>query len=291
MPEPLSAGMGMLYGGLAGGGLSALGSIFGGGDAPELWGPKIMRLPKYSFTEPRLRMMSDWVTDAFGNLAEGEPPWYWKKAAPRIRGGMMRGLQSQYYGMPGQTGSMEAAREAGAAMGLGPKAQIAQVDKQLAKYNQQAQAIDEYMAQLDVSQMNQMAQLASQVGLGIPAGPPAVVATPGGTSQPTYAGGGVGGALSGLGGNIGEALMYKAMMGDDAMGAYNPVDLSLSPAWSSFSGLTGGGGNLGWNPSMPSMMPSYWQQSVGMPLSSSISPGMNYAGGMFDLGGLSNWGF
>jgi len=135
-------------------------------------GGRIVELPQYSFTEPRLRLISDTVSDMISRISRGEAPAYYERALPSIKSGMERGLQTTFFGRPGdRTGSVQAAMEAGAISGTGPRPGTSGVNKVLARYEEGGKAIDEYLAKLGVDVTSDAYRTSLYAGLQIPQGP------------------------------------------------------------------------------------------------------------------------
>ena len=76
---PIGAGIGTMIGGIGGG-------LFGGRGKPAQGREaKWLQNPQWSFTEPRMRLMSDWASGALQNINEGKIPWYIQKMGDLFR--------------------------------------------------------------------------------------------------------------------------------------------------------------------------------------------------------------
>lgn len=118
--------------------------------------------PQYSFTEPRLRLASDFISDNLQSMQEGKFPAYYQNAMPTIRGGLNRANQQAFFGQPGQrVGSVQAGMQAGAAMGIGPKSGMANTNKALQRYEQASQQIEEFLQSkgVDITQQSMATML------------------------------------------------------------------------------------------------------------------------------------
>ena len=152
-------------------------NMFGGGDSGMEQGYDIVTMPQYSFTEPRLRLVSDYLTQNIQRMAEGKFPVWWDKLSPIIKEGLMRNLQETYYGKPGEreTGLIQQPFETAAIKDLGPKTAWAGARKVTSEYADKAKAIDEYMASLGVDIMSQGEGRYLTGGIQMPKGPDAAI--------------------------------------------------------------------------------------------------------------------
>jgi len=185
-------------GALAGAGASYGLSQLGGGGEGSSAGYNVQTMPQYSFTEPRLKLASDYVSQNISRMAEGKYPSYWDKLSPLIKGGLQSDLYRTYYGQPGnRTGSIQDAMSIGAMTGLKGKAAGAPANKQLMDYNNKSSSIDQYMASLGLNVMQQGEQTYLQGATSIPTGPNAQIVPwqNSGTSGMDYSG--VGSAVGG----------------------------------------------------------------------------------------------
>lgn len=176
--------------------IPAVASMFGGkkssGGGGGTVGGGVVTFPEYSFTEPRLKLTSDFLTQQLDNLMKGEAPPYLQAALPGIESDLRTKLRKTYYGRPGErTGSvMNAGYETAAALGIGPKAAIAQSRKSQKDYAEKASEIDRYIEQIQLDAMNQVATSVPQYSMQMPVGPrsqyvaPTVI--PGEPTEPDY---------------------------------------------------------------------------------------------------------
>ena len=65
-------------------GLSALSK----GGKKKTSGPSVVTMPEYSFTEPRLKLTSDFISQNIERMMEGKYPAYYEEATPHIRRSM-----------------------------------------------------------------------------------------------------------------------------------------------------------------------------------------------------------
>lgn len=157
----------MGVGSLAGGLLSGKGK---GGQT----GYDVVQQPQYSFTEPRMRLASDYVSQNLARMQRGEYPAWYDKAQNTMRQGMQRNNYQATYGRPGQrTGTMQASMQAGAMGGLGPKSMMAQVGRAGQDYQNREKAINEYLAQQGVGVMQAGEQTYLDQSNRMPMGPAA----------------------------------------------------------------------------------------------------------------------
>ena len=146
------------------------------GDGGGYEGGGVVTMPQYEFTEPRLKLTSDFYSDQIQNLISGQAPPYLQQYLPKVKAGMKRELQQSYLGRPGERrGAIELAREAGAASGLGPKGQVARSEKQIRDYMDKSSAIDEYMAGLEMGMVQDAAKTFPYYSQMMPTGPNAQV--------------------------------------------------------------------------------------------------------------------
>lgn len=171
--------------------------------------------PTFSFNEPAREASSNFLVSQLESVGRGELPQFFQNQIPLLRRGLDRGLNQSFFGLPGRRneGSVSQALSAGALTGLGPRAGIANVNKQLQNFTQQSQQIDEFIAAQGVNVANQVAQnFPGQINAA-PQGPPSQsfvvpgqAATSGflsdtlGTALGTFASGGLSSLAGGLGG-------------------------------------------------------------------------------------------
>lgn len=140
-------------------------------------GPQVVTLPQYSFTEPRLKLTSDFISSNLQNLSEGKFPTYYQNAMPTLRKNMSQGLRDTYFGSQGMQGPgvLQQVRDTGAALGTGAKAVVARENKALFDYASKETQIDEYLVKLGVDIAQNDARTFSQLSIGMPQGPSSVV--------------------------------------------------------------------------------------------------------------------
>ena len=149
------------------------GGTSGGGGASGQFGPSVISPPQYSFTEPRMRLTSDFISDNIERMGRGEYPSYYGKALPQLRENQSRQLRDTYFGGQGLRGNsvMSQIRATGAALGTGPKGVISRENKALADYADKETAIDEYLTKLGVDIMQTDAQRFPDLAMRMPMGP------------------------------------------------------------------------------------------------------------------------
>lgn len=142
-------------------------------------GPTTVQHPLYSFTEPRLQGVSDYLSTNLQRMQEGKYPAYLSEALPTMRKGMERGLQETYYGggLKGP-GLFEQARSTGAAMGMGPQPTLARENKVMMQYATDAASIDEFLTKMGVDVMREEAGRIPYMAMQMPQGPPVSVFGP-----------------------------------------------------------------------------------------------------------------
>jgi len=216
---PPGAGIGLIAGGIMGG-LSGNADQGGG---YQYFEPQAIIHPQYSFTEPRLNLTSDFISQNIERMMAGEFPAYYQSAIPQIRESMERPLRQMYgfggYG-GGQTGGgggggswsggierpygptiMDMTREQGAATGAGPKATMAATNKAMMRYEDKMKAIDEMITKMGVDITTRDAVAFPQLSSQMPKGPDVTIMGPHG-----FAIGGSGGSgMSELMGALGNA--------------------------------------------------------------------------------------
>lgn len=140
-------------------------------------GPSVVTLPQYSFTEPRLKLTSDFIAGNLQNLSEGKYPTYYQNALPTLREGMARPLRETYFGSEGLRGKsvLDQVRATGAALGTGPKATVARENQALVEYASAEKQIDEYLTKLGVDIASQDSRYFTQASIQMPQGPSTVV--------------------------------------------------------------------------------------------------------------------
>lgn len=261
--EPMSTAMALLYGSLAGGGMSALGSMFGGKSGTTKQGYDIVKMPQYSWTEPNRKLTADFLSSNLQRMSEGKLPTYMSEALPYIESGMRRPLNQMYMGRPGQRGGSiyDMVASAGAMGGLGGKSIMSQVSRASQDYADRSQAIDEYLANLKYQTMSRDALAFPEMLRAQPYGPETQIVSYGGTSSP--ASNPMGSLFNALGSAAGSYFYGKAYpgqtQGDDIapgvpQGPLMPSDyssggFSINPSWN--GGGYQGSSNINWGGAKP----------------------------------------
>ena len=131
-----------------------------------------MVAPQYSFTEPRLRLMSDFASDNITRAGRGEAPAYFERGVGKMRQGLERGVQTTYFGRAGdRTGSVQAGLEAGAIAGTGSRPGTANVNKALQRYEEAGLSIEEFIAKECMRSTEESIKTSMYYGSQIPGGP------------------------------------------------------------------------------------------------------------------------
>ena len=246
---------------LAAGGLSAAGSLGAAGIAAANQpggmeqGYDVVTMPQYSFTEPRLRLASDYLTQNINRMSQGQYPAWYDKASPVMREGMMRGLNQATYGKPGQRqGTMQQASDMGAITGIGPKATWAQGQKVMSDYMDKSKQIDEYLTSLGVNIMQGEEQTYLQGMLNMPKGPDSTVVNKMGGAY----GNQQGSPWQSLGQNLAGQDWSKIFQGGSNLQGMNSYGYSTNPAYTA-SGYDPVGMS-GWSPSASPYQGMNWNQ-------------------------------
>jgi hypothetical protein len=174
------------WGAALGAGAGLLGGKKKTQDVP--WG-MVVEHPQYSFTEPRMQLTSDFLSQNLNRLNSGQQSAYMQAAMPQMRSLMSDPLREQYYGRSGERGGVLADTAAmGAATGLGPRATAAYTQKALRDYTTKEGAIDQYLTQLGVNVQQQDAYNFANMSMQMPRGPEvSVVGAPAAAyQQPQY---------------------------------------------------------------------------------------------------------
>lgn len=104
---------------------------------------------QFSFTEPRLRLTNDFITQNLQRIMEGKFPAWYEGIAPLLKKQQQQGLNEAYYGTAFQPGILEATKAYDVARGLGTGAGASKsYGSQLQNYATQEKAIDDYISQL-----------------------------------------------------------------------------------------------------------------------------------------------
>jgi hypothetical protein len=139
----LALGISALTGGAAAGaGMLANKNRKGGGY--EIIYPK-----QPSYSEPRMRLTSDYITQNLQRIMEGKFPAWYEGIAPLLKKQQQQGLNEAYYGDQFQPGILNQTQAYDVARGLGRGAAASKTyATQLQKYAQQEKVIDDYISQL-----------------------------------------------------------------------------------------------------------------------------------------------
>jgi hypothetical protein len=131
--------------------------LFGSKGTPA--SAQAVTLPQFSFDEPSRRASSNFLVEQLQAVGRGELPQFFQNQVPLLRRGLDRGLRQTFFGQPGRRGEglVSQAASLGALTGAGPRATTANVNKQFQNFSNQAQAIDEFIAQQGVNQASQVA--------------------------------------------------------------------------------------------------------------------------------------
>lgn len=163
-----------IIGGIAAGGTgAAVGSLMADGGGGGYAGGGVVEMPQYSFTEPRLKQTSDFLSQNIQRLNEGKYPTYYDEGSINtMRQGMQRGVRDWAYGTPlGGPGALQEAEALGARQGIGPKAAQARQNKVLEEYARKEQEIDEYLAKLGFQAKMDAGYKIPMLSLQMPKGP------------------------------------------------------------------------------------------------------------------------
>lgn len=102
-----------------------------------------------SYSEPRMRLTSDFITQNLNRLNEGKFPSWYEGISPLLKKQQQLGLNQAYYGDQFQPGILNQTAAYDAARGLGTGAAASKsYGSQLQKYSQQEKQIDDYISQL-----------------------------------------------------------------------------------------------------------------------------------------------
>lgn len=200
-------------------------------------GYDVVQLPQYGWTEKNQQNTSDYLNSELQRVQSGQLPAYYQNALPGMQEAMQRRLRKTYFGGPTDSGLYNHALEAGAVMGVGPKAGFAQAQKVSQDYADQSRQIDEYLQQQGVGLQQQAASSIPMQLAGLPQGPQSQIVTYGGTSAP-----GAGSAMGNIGSILGQ-IPWGSMGNSSAAGS--PSFSGGSPYQQSSYGLTGALGPQG----------------------------------------------
>ena len=102
-----------------------------------------------SYSEPRMRLTSDFITQNLQRIMEGKFPAWYEGISPLLKKQQQQGLNQAYYGDQFQPGILNQTAAYDAARGLGTGAAASKTyGSQLQKYSTQEKAIDDYISQL-----------------------------------------------------------------------------------------------------------------------------------------------
>lgn len=139
-------------------------------------GYDVVTMPQYSFTEPRMKLTSDFYTQNIERLMRGEYPTYYDTKG--IGEGLKQEAYKTAFGRPGErTGTAQMAMETGALTGMGGAATGAQVSKVYKDYAERSSAIDTFLAKLGVDVSREAAGRIPYMSQMMPRGPDAQIVT------------------------------------------------------------------------------------------------------------------
>lgn len=128
--------------------------------------------PEYSWTQPQLKAIADHNIQTISSIDQGGEPLYWSRAKKKIQAGLDRGVQQTFFGTQGyRQGSVQAGLEASSALGVGPKAGAANVNRTLQRYEDANKAIDEFIAKTGVDVTQDALKTSIYSGIQAPRGP------------------------------------------------------------------------------------------------------------------------
>ncbi len=176
-----------------------------------------------SYSEPRMRLTSDFITQNLQRIMEGKFPAWYEGISPLLKKQQQQGLNEAYYGDQFQPGILNQTAAYDAARGLGRGAAASKTyGSQLQKYAQQEKAIDDYISQLGYQAQETGAYQFPQLSMQQSADERAW-GTPVGMYQQPYEQN-AWDSISSLFGNMGSAvpwLMTSAPMATSGTGAMN----------------------------------------------------------------------
>ena len=148
-----------------------------GSQSNLIW-PQVVQVPQYEFTEPRLRLTSDFLSEGINRLREGRYPEYYENALPTLRESMRRPLYETYYGRAGEPGLLRGAYETGSITGVGPRATASLAQRTLRDYADKERQIDEQLVKLGVDIMSKESYNYPMLASQMPRGPEYTVLNP-----------------------------------------------------------------------------------------------------------------
>lgn len=213
----LGVPMALLYGALAGGGMSMMGNMFGNKGQKLEQGYDVVQMPQYSWTEPNRKLLADYVSGGLQSIQEGNPPTWWQNAQPKLQQGMSRQNALTYFGSPGtRSGVVNNAMSIGAMAGLKGKRAMTPGNQALTEYANREAQINDYLTQLGVNVTQQSEQNYINTIAGMPGGPETqIVNKMGGVSggNNTWAG------LGQIGSTIAANLPWESMFNGGSSGS------------------------------------------------------------------------
>lgn len=214
-----------------------------GGGGGSQGGYEVVTMPQYDFTEPRLRLISDFLSQQIGGLQQGQiPPWIksmfvgeggdlGKYGAGSIGAGLERQLQNTQFGLPGQRyGVIPSLLSTAAITGAGGATANRMVERASQNYSEQAKRIDEFISEQMYTGAQDTLGKSLAYGTGMPKGPDSQIVQYGGypsqSMDPYYyqaAQGAAGGGMSGIGDFFSNGLnALSGMMFKQAPTSMNP---------------------------------------------------------------------
>ena len=170
MGSQVMPGWGTAIGGLLGG--LGGGMMGGGGQPAEPGGWNWLQNPQYSFTEPRLRLTSDFITQNLNRINQGQFPAWYEGISPLLRKEQKKGLQETYYGGGFGPGVLESTQAYDVARGTGRGASAGRnYGTQLQKYAEQSNSIDEYISKMGYEAQREGAYQFPQMSMQMQGGP------------------------------------------------------------------------------------------------------------------------
>jgi len=105
----------------------------------------------YDIIQAQTTPAYDYSARGLENIGEGKYPQFWQNARPKIRKGMVQGLEDMYYGTGGNRyGAYQTGMEAGALTGLGAGATQKGLRPLTQRYMDESRKIDDFLTQQDV---------------------------------------------------------------------------------------------------------------------------------------------
>lgn len=127
---------------------------------------------QYSFTEPRMRLTSDFISQNIGRMNEGKFPSWYEGISPLLKEQQEKGLRESYYGTGFTPGVLAESKAYDVSRGLGRGAGAGKnYNTQLAKYADASRAIDQYIAELGYNAQREGATTFPTMSMQMPKGP------------------------------------------------------------------------------------------------------------------------